>query len=177
MKPPSLETLQRTSIYIAQGEFAIGTAQNPVISTILGSCVASCLWDPSARLGGMNHFLLPDGPDLSRSLSSFGANAMELLINALIGAGADRRLLRAKVFGGAEMYRGLTNAGRTNGEFVLQYLEYEKIPCDAHSLGGSQARRVEFNSRNGKARQKMVADVPLVEVVPKVDGHLDLELF
>ncbi|SFI83748.1 chemotaxis protein CheD [Celeribacter neptunius] len=163
--------------YIAQGEYAISSEEGAVISTILGSCVATCLWDPVAKLGGMNHFLLPKGPPSRADVSSFGANAMELLINALIRAGAVRERLRAKVFGGAEMYKGLTNAGNQNGLFVLSYLEREGIPCDGQSLGGTQARRVEFVPALGKARQKLVEDSHIVETVPAPEKSHDLELF
>ncbi len=163
--------------YIAQGEFAISASEEAVISTILGSCVATCLWDPRANLGGMNHFLLPEGPSSRSDVSSFGVNAMELLINALIREGADRSRLRAKVFGGAEMYRGLTRAGSENGSFVMSYLKREGIACDAQSLGGTRARRVEFCPATGFARQKLVEDTQLNERLPAIDLGHDLELF
>ncbi|PTQ75404.1 chemotaxis protein CheD [Celeribacter persicus] len=164
--------------YIAQGEYAIGDGEEVVISTILGSCVATCLWDPVARIGGMNHFLLPEGPAMRSDVSSFGAHAMELLINSLVRHGARRERLRAKVFGGAEMYKGLTDAGTQNGMFVLSYLARENIPCDGQSLGGTLARRVEFMPALGKARQKLVPDASLVvEIVPVTEQTSDLELF
>ncbi|AVW91151.1 chemotaxis protein CheD [Celeribacter baekdonensis] len=165
------------STYIAQGEYAIGDTEEVVISTILGSCVATCLWDPVAGVGGMNHFLLPDGPSSRNDVSSFGANAMELLINGLARSGAVRGRLRAKVFGGAEMYKGLTNAGTENGVFVLSYLKREGIPCDNQSLGGTQARRIEFIPALGKVRQKLVADARVVETVPQPEKTNDIELF
>ncbi|MBU0644019.1 MAG: chemotaxis protein CheD [Alphaproteobacteria bacterium] len=170
------KTLEK-STYIAQGEYAIGNTEDTVISTILGSCVATCLWDPVAGVGGMNHFLLPDGPSSRSDVSSFGANAMELLINALTRAGAVRGRIRAKVFGGAEMYKGLTNAGNENGVFVLSYLQREGIPCDSQSLGGAQARRIEFMPALGKARQKLVADSRVIEAVPKPEKTNDIEFF
>ncbi|MCA0044966.1 chemotaxis protein CheD [Celeribacter litoreus] len=163
--------------YIAQGEFAITSQTEAVISTILGSCVATCLWDPEARLGGMNHFLLPDGPAKNSEVSSFGANAMELLINGLIRAGGDRARFRAKVFGGASLYRGLTNAGDQNGAFVLEYLARERIPCDGQSLGGTRARRIEFQPTLGAARQKFVDDAMIVEKAPAAAKSNELELF
>lgn len=166
------------STYISQGEFAVDSAPEVTISTILGSCIAACIWDPVAKIGGMNHFLLPDGPQTTDGVfSSFGANAMELLINTLTRSGAQKERLRAKVFGGAEMYRGLTDAGNRNGEFVLSYLERENIPCEAQSLGGSQARRIEFNPATGRARQKLVEDARIVETVPKVSSSSEVELF
>jgi chemotaxis protein CheD len=167
------------SKYIAQGEFAVDAGPNGKITTILGSCVATCLWDPEARVGGMNHILLPDSVGNDAEFSSLGANSMELLINGLIRLGANKNNLRAKVFGGAAMYKGLTSAGDQNGTFVLDYLEREHIPCDGQSLGGSKARRIEFIPATGQARQKFVEDVPIEKVAPKpveVPSN-DLELF
>jgi chemotaxis protein CheD len=169
---------QGKSTYISQGEFIVDSAPDVTISTILGSCIAACIWDPVAKIGGMNHFLLPDGPYSAKSgLSSFGANAMELLINTLICSGAQKDRLRAKVFGGAEMYRGLTDVGNRNGEFVLKYLERENIFCEAKSLGGSRARRIEFNPASGRARQKLVEDARVNESIPTEQSSSEIELF
>ena len=166
------------STYIGQGEYAVSCNSDEVISTILGSCVATCLWDSDTKIGGMNHFLLPDGPHTPNGhVSSFGANSMELLINALIRNGADRNRLRAKVFGGAEMYRGLTDAGARNGDFVTSYLERESIPCDGMSLGGGHARRIEFDPTTGRARQKFVADHCVMEKMDVQEVSNDLEIF
>jgi chemotaxis protein CheD len=96
------------SRYIAQGEQAIGSKSGEVISTVLGSCVSVCLWDPDARIGGMNHMLLPDAATDTLNQSA-GAVDMELLINAMVRIGASRSSLRAKVFGGASMLSGITD--------------------------------------------------------------------
>jgi chemotaxis protein CheD len=168
------------SCYISQGQHAVGFAQGDVISTILGSCVATCLWDPIARIGGMNHFLLPDGSSEDGTVTRFGANSMEMLINAMIRQGGDRRNFRAKVFGGANLRAGLTDAGQQNAEFVIDYLTRENIPCDGQSLGGTHARRVEFLAEEGRARQKLVADQAVKEtkrVVAPVEDESGLELF
>lgn len=164
------------SVYIAQGEYAVADQKGAVISTILGSCVSTCLWDPEARVGGMNHFLLPKGIR-GQGTESFGANAMELLINAMIHLGAAKPRLRAKVFGGAAMRKGFTKVGEMNGQFVLDYLHKESIPCDGHSLGGDLARRVEFEPFSGKARQRLVTDRIVDEVVAPPPPANDLELF
>ena len=166
-----------SSIYIAQGEQAVSNEPGVVISTILASCVATCLWDPSARIGGMNHFLLPDGPVMGTGMSAFGANAMELFINNMIKKGAERSRLRAKVFGGAEMYRGLTKAGAENGQFVLKYLEMEQIPCDGKSLGGDQARRIEFFAAEGRARQRLVSEAPIETFAESSSPESSIDLF
>jgi chemotaxis protein CheD len=164
-------------IYIAQGEHAIASGPDAVISTLLGSCVAVCLWDPVARIGGMNHFLLPDEGVSSPGMSGYGANAMELVINGLIRGKAQRSRLRAKLFGGAVMISGLSNVGMKNAKFALAYLERENIPCDSQSLGGTQARRVEFWPADGRVRIKFLSDVPIVAPPPKPVVTADVELF
>lgn len=146
-------------IYIMQGEHAVLRDPCAVISTLLGSCVAVCLWDPAIGVGGMNHFLLPDEGGASSGLSGFGANAMELVVNGLLQNGAERSRFRAKVFGGAEMVAGLSDIGKLNAVFAIKYLERERIRCEAQSLGGTKARRIEFWPASGKARMKFVPDI------------------
>ncbi len=166
------------SIYIGQGEHAVGRGIGTVISTLLGSCVAVCVWDPVAQIGGMNHFLLPDGRDGVNGQSSFGLNSMELLLNALSRQGGLRSRFQAKVFGGAEMISGLSDAGSRNGRFAMEYLERENIPCKSSSLGGRMGRRVEFWPADGRARLKFLDDVPLPRFdLPPAIPPQDVELF
>lgn len=152
------EGFRSSATYIAQGEQAVGLSPDDVITTTLGSCVAVCLWDPTARVGGMNHILLPDGAGKWSELNNFGGTAMDRLVNALVKSGADRRRLRAKVFGGAAMIAGLSDIGERNSAFVLEYLDRESIPCDAKSVGGRAARQVKFWPHDGRARQRFVSE-------------------
>ncbi|MDD9922345.1 MAG: chemotaxis protein CheD, partial [Boseongicola sp.] len=69
--------------HVIQGEFAIGSTPDTVISSTLGSCVSICLWDPKARVGGMNHMLLPDSSNIQVA-HQFGSVDMERLVNALM---------------------------------------------------------------------------------------------
>src|SRR5690606_35394584 len=131
------------------------TAEDIVLSTVLGSCVAACIRDGSAGVGGMNHFMLPGGDDLSPAVSAsmrYGAYAMEVLINDLLKAGARRERLEAKVFGGGAVLdqMRLMNIGDRNAGFVLEYLRIEQIPVLAQDLCGEQARRVNYFPRTGK---------------------------
>ncbi|NNF71400.1 MAG: chemotaxis protein CheD [Rhodobacteraceae bacterium] len=164
--------------YITQGEQAIGDQPGHMIVTILGSCVAVCLWDPAARTGGMNHILLPETPASSIGFKSAGACAMEMLINGLLKSGAEKERLRAKVFGGAAIISGLSDIGLRNCAFARDFLLTEGIPTDAESLGGSQARQIRFWPYTGKVRQRFV---PAVEapptVVPPAPAGNDMELF
>lgn len=164
--------------YIAQGEFSVSDAEGEVIATILGSCVSACIWDPAIKIGGMNHFLLPDNSAAGAATDSFGANAMELLINALVRKGANRSSLKAKAFGGAALRHGLTTVGSKNADFVVRYLENEGIPCVVSSLGGTKARRIEFEPATGNARQKFVVGDDISEKAKAPPpANNDLELF
>ncbi|MEL6449899.1 MAG: chemotaxis protein CheD [Pseudomonadota bacterium] len=164
-------------LHITQGEYATGTDDRVMITTLLGSCVSCCLWDPVAGVGGMNHMLLtnPSAGETARALS--GSHAMEILINSLIKLGARRDRLQAKAFGGARMIKGLSDIGMQNAEFTVSYLAQERIPLVTQSLGGQQARNLRFWPATGRAMQKLTdTRVRDVEVMPPARGH-GLELF
>lgn len=147
---------------IVQGEHAVSGDPATVFSTVLGSCVAVCLHDTMAAVGGMNHFLLP-GDETSRQgrdVERFGVHLMEVLINDLMKLGARRERLQAKVFGGANIMRGLTNVGAANAEFARAFLRHEGVRIVAEDVGGARARRVQFWPVSGRARQLFVAPQP-----------------
>ena len=164
---------------ITQGEYAIADEPGAMISTILGSCVATCLWDPDRHIGGMNHILVAQTSVGGVACDFAGVNAMELLINAMVRRGADRNNLRAKVFGGAKMVRGLSDIGKLNGLFALGFLEREGIPCLGQSLGGTSARHITFFPAEGRAMQKTVESAPELTPVmkPASPEKNDVELF
>ncbi|MAW78887.1 MAG: chemotaxis protein CheD [Parvularcula sp.] len=170
-------------IHVIQGDFAVTNDANAVMTTILGSCVATCLFDPVVRVGGMNHFLLPG--DVSKAGEmTFGVHAMELLINALLKKRADKYRLQAKLFGGARMIQGLSDIGAKNARFAREFLERENIPCVGESLGGTQARRIRFEPATGRARQRVMGDAAAVPVAkpkpapaPVEETVSDVELF
>ena len=83
---------------------------------------------------------------------------MELLVNALLNAGARRSALEAKLFGGAQISEGFSDVGRSNAEFATDFLAREGIAFRGGSLGGHSARRVEFWAVTGRARQRTVLD-------------------
>jgi len=141
-------------IHIVQGEQRLDDDPRTVFTTILGSCIAACIWDAEIGLGGMNHFLLPgDGAEPMR----FGIHAMEHLVNALLRRGAAPERLQAKLFGGARMIRGLTDIGELNAQFATRFLAEIGIPLAGGSLGGSQGRRLQFWPATGRARQALLA--------------------
>lgn len=143
----------KREVNIHIGEF-FASNEPAVIHTILGSCVAVCLYDPVAKVGGMNHILLPGRAHLKAfdMPARFGINAMELLINALMSEGADRRRIVAKVFGGARIIPGISREFRVGAKiisFILRFLKNERIRVVTRDLGGEQTRKIYFHTDTG----------------------------
>lgn len=155
-----------TYIHVVQGEYSVSDRSDTVLTTILGSCVSTCIWDPVARVGGMNHFLLPDAGPARGQQFRYGLYAMELLINGLLKRGASRQRLEAKLFGGAAMSDGLGNIGAANAAFAQRFLADEGIHCAAQSLGGRQARRIRFTPTTGQARQLLLQPDAIIAEPP-----------
>jgi chemotaxis protein CheD len=148
---------------ILPGEY-YATARDMLLVTVLGSCVAACVRDPSSGIGGMNHFMLPEGGDPHNPLSAsarYGGYAMEMLINQLVKLGANRGRLEAKVFGGAAVLRGFTtvNVGEANSEFVIDYLRTERIRVVAQDLLGPHPRKVYYFPASGRVMVKKLKTV------------------
>jgi chemotaxis protein CheD len=158
----SLQPVLEKKINIVQGEQCVDNDPRTVLTTILGSCIAACIWDNSAGIGGMNHFLLPgnDAEMKNRQPAGdamrFGVHAMELLVNGLLRRGAQRSRLQAKLFGGARMIKGLTDIGELNAEFAERFLRAEGIALVGGSLRGEQGRRIQFWPVSGRARQVLL---------------------
>ena len=162
---------------LLQGEHQVSSDPAAVITTVLGSCIAACLWDPRAGIGGMNHFLLPDGPVGGAIPLRYGLHAMELLINALLRQGADRTTLRAKIFGGAHLQPHLPDIGSRNMAFAQDFLQREGIPCIGGSVGGNQARRIRFWPHDGRAQQFLLPPTVLREDPSRMIGTGEVLLF
>jgi chemotaxis protein CheD len=170
-------------IPIIQGEYKVLAEPDVMITTLLGSCIAVCLQDRFARIGGMNHFLLAE-PSGDRALSAqdmqcYGIHAMELLINEMMKMGALRSRITAQLYGGANVISGLgAPIGTNNAAFARRFLEVEGITVGHTDVGGRAARKVEFLPYQGKARCTYVSEpVPSAPIrIPAMAGG-DLELF
>jgi chemotaxis protein CheD len=128
-----------------------------VVYTLLGSCIAVCLHDPFLGIGGMNHFMLPQSGAGEEASARYGIHAMELLINACMKKGADRRRLAAKVFGGGHVLRireNEDNVPQSNIKFALAFLQTECIPIVSRDLGGYVGREIFFFTETGKTLLK-----------------------
>ncbi len=147
---PPTGTLQQA--YLHAGHMVV--SREPCrVTTVLGSCVAVALWDPSSGIGGVNHFLLPQGSDSAR----FGNVAVRTLIREVVAAGGRRRLLQAKLFGGACVLRAFkgvgsgTHLGQKNVEVARQILIDEGIPVTAEDVEGDRGRKLIFQTHDGAA--------------------------
>jgi len=148
-------SFKNDAVKVLPGEFFVSD-EDMLIVTTLGSCIAACLWDRERRIGGMNHFMLPEGSDGS---GRYGSYAMELLINQLLKCGASRATLEAKVFGGGAVIASMTsiNVGERNTQFVFDYLRTERIPVVSKDVLDTCARKVCLLPASGKALIKRLA--------------------
>jgi chemotaxis protein CheD len=143
---------------IFPGQYFV-TDRDIVLATVLGSCVAACIRDPAAGVGGMNHFLLPqtlsDTNPASRS-ARYGTYAMEVLVNRLIRHGARKQTMEAKVFGGGSVMPDLrtSGVGESNARFIVDYLSKEGIPVAAQDLLDECARKIYFFPATGRVLVK-----------------------
>jgi len=168
-------------INLVQGEHLATDRPGSILSTLLGSCIAVCLHDGVAHVGGMNHFLLgrPDAGQTvgAHEMQRYGVHAMELLINAMMQKGAIRSRLRAHIYGGANIIAGLGGIGHDNAVFARRFVETEGIAIGHVDVGGTRARKIEFMPFEGKARSSFVAEsvpLPRAPVVPVHGGELEL---
>lgn len=143
------------AVKVLPGEYFVA-AEELLIMTTLGSCIAACLWDRNARVGGLNHFMLPEGSDGS---VRYGSYAMEVLINQMMKLGAQRSSMEAKVFGGGAVIGGMgsSKVGERNTAFVIDYLKTERIPVVSKDVLDIYPRKVCFMPVSGKAMVKRLA--------------------
>jgi chemotaxis protein CheD len=147
-------SVELRKVHVIQGEYHVAE-EDVVMTTILGSCVAACMRDPVAGVGGMNHFLLPG--EIGDASLRYGVQSMELLVNALLRKGARRERLEVKLFGGAHLFDGLSDVGAQNSAFAERFLKDEGLNYVGGSLRGEQARRIQYWPISGRARQILLA--------------------
>lgn len=153
------QSLNEVTIYIG-GVHA--SAEPVIVRTLLGSCIAVCLWDRERGIGGMNHFLLPSGDSPEGDPGRFGVHAMDRLIGGMMKLGADRRRIVAKVFGGAhvlDIAESATGVPQRNIAFIRDFLRHDRIPVAAEDVGGHAPRDVRFYTATNRVRVRRVAAV------------------
>lgn len=142
------------------------TSQSIPILTVLGSCVSACIRDPVVGVGGMNHFMLPEGDTAKAEawgdravLHRFGNLAMESLIQTLLHAGAVQERLEAKLFGGGRILDFSLDVGALNAEFAQDFLNRKGIAIDAMDVGQDYARKIVYEPGSGVVKLKKLRDV------------------
>ncbi len=145
----------QTAVYLHPAQMHVATAPC-AIRTLLGSCVAVCVWDPGVHVGGAIHYLLPRGRHSNGETGRYGTLAVPALIRAVCALGGNRASLRAKIFGGARVLPALhtTNGaslGDHNAAVAWELLAAENVPVVGTDLGGDYGRRVLFHVEDGSA--------------------------
>jgi chemotaxis protein CheD len=169
--------VERPEVVIHIGQ-VYATREPTVIKTVLGSCIAACVFDPVTRIGGMNHFMLPapENPaDHDADVSRFGVHAMDLLIGALQRAGGERFRLQAKVFGGGHVLRIAVNGNSVperNIQFIEKFLLTERITVVSRDLGGYLPRRIQFQSDTGRVLVKRLGQHTVRQTRAEEKEHL-----
>ena len=151
---------QAPAVKVLPGECYVSN-QHEYILTTLGSCIAACIWDPVAGVGGLNHFLLAQpaasfspAAQANDSALRYGLFAMEVLINAILKHGGRRERLLVKIAGGGAVLNGASDIGASNIAFTRHYLQTEKLPLQGEHVGGDLPRKVCFHPQTGQAQVK-----------------------
>jgi chemotaxis protein CheD len=167
---------QKKWITLDPGEFFVTDDDDVVITTLLGSCVSACLYDPVHKISGMNHFLLSsrryskDLPLCTTEAGRYGVHAMELVINKMLNLGAQRKYLKAKAFGGGNVlnsYNGESNfycVGDVNVRFIQEFLTNENISLVSSALGGELGRVIRFQTNNQAVFVKKIAKTNTIKL-------------
>jgi chemotaxis protein CheD len=154
----------RKVVRLGPGEFAVTSDPDTVLMTVLGSCVAACICDPLAGVGGLNHFMLPESPDGKWGQAAFslryGNFAMERLVNAILSRGGRRERLEVKVFGGGRIGLDSSGIGDRNARYVERYLEAEGMVPLSREVRGNRARRIAYIPALGQAFMSVLPSFP-----------------
>ncbi|TMP25271.1 chemotaxis protein CheD [Pseudoalteromonas rubra] len=176
---------------VLPGEFYVSKSDE-LISTVLGSCIAACIYDEKQGVGGMNHFMLPGVKGTSSIHADdlncrYGNWAMEYLINEVIKNGARRENLKIKLFGGGKIISSMTDIGIGNIRFAEAYVEEEQLALVSHDVGGPWPRKVVFHPQTGKAQVKKLRqmhndtiekrEVKYLHDIEEQGKQTDIELF
>ncbi|HEX3994552.1 MAG TPA: chemotaxis protein CheD [Acetobacteraceae bacterium] len=161
--PPPLPEVQ---VSLMQGDIHF-TADSKVLVTVLGSCVAVCLWDKLRGIGGMNHFVLPTDRNGEKS-TRYGDVAIDELQAGLMRLGSRLPDLQAKVFGGAAVlpFGGGQTVGQNNVQLALERLRRDHIRITAQRTGGTLGQQVRFHTRTGEAFVRYLAASARNKIVP-----------
>lgn len=166
----------KSNAKILPGELYV-TAQDELVSTVLGSCVSACIRDRVFGIGGMNHFMLPLShnareQDVISAATRYGNFAMEHLINEIISRGGLKKNLEVKVFGGAKVIPTMGDVGARNIEFVVEYLANEGLRIEGKDLGGDYPRKLIYHPLSGKVKMKRLESIQTQQVLRQEEEYM-----
>ena len=186
---------ERWCAKILPGEYYV-TNHDEAITTVLGSCISACIRDPAIRVGGMNHFMLPEDTTNGKSAwldaelglaTRYGSFAMESLINDLLKLGAKRERLEVKLFGGGRILASMTDVGKRNIEFARSWLRAERLNVIGEDVGETTPRRVLYFTQTGRVLVKHLRTLESRAIATREEQYLtsfkqkpvenDVELF
>ncbi|MDA0781031.1 MAG: hypothetical protein PQ612_01125 [Rickettsiales bacterium] len=143
-------------VKVFSGDCYVTDKRNQVMVTVLGSCISACIRDPFVKVGGMNHFLLPDGTNAADAPLRYGAYSMEKLINDILKLGGKKERLEVKIFGGGNVIESSAMIGDKNVKFIKEYLLNEGIKINGQDLGGNSPRRIHYFPDTGRVMMKKI---------------------
>lgn len=160
-------------IKIFSGDWYVSTHPREMMSTILGSCVSACIRDPVARVGGMNHFLLPGNESMTplSDAARYGVFAMESLINGIIKAGGHKDRLEVKIFGGGNVINNSARIGSKNAAFIRKFLAEEGLEIVSEDLEGDLPRRVHYFPDSGRVMMRRLRRKDDLKVVEEEERY------
>ena len=173
------QACNRWSAKILPGEYYV-TRSDEAISTVLGSCISACIRDPVVRIGGMNHFMLPEDNSSGKSAwmdgpgglaTRYGSYAMESLINELMKLGARRERFEVKLFGGGKILSSMTDIGEKNIEFAREFLTLEGFKVAAEDVGDVYPRRVLYIPATGVVMLKRLRALDVVDIARRETNY------
>jgi len=129
------------------------------VTTVLGSCISVCLWDPVTKTGGINHFMLPLWNGDGLPSPKYGNIAIRKLIEKMLALGCRKHDLKPKIFGGGAVIQtscGLLNVGERNIVMAEDMLADENIPIISREVGGNYGRRLIFCTATGNVLLKKI---------------------
>ena len=155
--------LQKEAVKLLPGQY-YATASDKALVTILGSCVAACIFDQEKKIGGMNHFMLPhsnNGEWAGNNLSTrYGNYAMEHLLNELMKVGVQKHDMQLKIYGGGNVNESMNNTvSESNIQFIKSYCNMENLKVEEEDLGGNLSRRIVFETKNGHVIVNYISDL------------------
>ncbi len=151
--------MEKIPIHFLYPAAIFANRQSYQVNTILGSCVAVCIWDPVLRIGGINHYMLPLWNGQGLASPKYGNIAIKKLIDKMLSYGSRKSDLKAKMFGGGEVIEASASnfqIGSRNIAIGHQVLKEENIPIISSSVGGKLGRKIIFFTETGAVKHRFI---------------------